>query len=496
MSTLAPLLLGIDLGTSAVKAVLLNSDGVVAHGGLPYESLTPREGWVEQLPQTWLDTTLQVARQLLQQVPQSAKLIQAIGFSGQMHGAVVLDAAHHPLRPAIIWADQRSQPQVAEIYEKWGQEEVVRLTGNPLFPGFMLPTLLWLRENEPALWSQTRFALLPKDYLRFCFTGHIDSEPSDASSTSLFDLQAFNWSIKVLDKVNLDRRILPSIRRSSDISGLLRAEMAELLGLQAGIPVVCGGSDQACQALGNGVIAPGQLSSTIGTGGQLFAPVSSPVPDPQQRLHLFCHIMENAWHLEAATLAAGLSFRWLRDILGNVSYQELADQAQSVEPGAEGLFFAPYLIGERTPYMDPALRAGFTGLSIRHQRRHLARAVMEGVVFSLRTGLDLIREQGVHVDQIVAAGGATKHPLWLQLQADIFNLPVVCSVHSEPAAVGAAMLAGVGAGIFQDMGSAVHSLVHYSNAILPRVSTIPVYNELYQKHLLLPEVTKPFSRPA
>lgn len=493
MTSSSPLLLGIDLGTSAIKAVLVDQKGVVGQTGQEYPSQHPREGWVEQSPQTWFDTVCEVIRHLLKKVPQGRAQVQAIGFSGQMHGTVMLDAAGKPLRQAIIWADGRSLPQVERLYYRFGKEEILKLTGNPLFPGFMLPSLLWLRESEEANWKQCRHVLLPKDYLRYIFCGEIYSEPSDASATSLFDLVSRSWSAELADLLDLDLQIFPQLLESTDIAGHLRTEIASQLGLPDGIPVVCGGSDQACQAVGNGVLDPGEVSCTIGTGGQIFAPIDQPEFDRHQGLHLFCHALPDLWHLEAATLSAGLSLRWLRDLFGSLTFQEMADLAGEAPAGCEGLFFAPYLLGERTPYMDAAVRGGFTGLSIQHQRAHLIRAVMEGVVLSLRSGLDLIVEKGHQADVITAAGGAAQHPLWLKLQANIFNRPVQRSRSPEPAAVGAALLAGVGTQIFPDIRTAVKEWVQYEAPVLPEKEQVDVYGEIYQKHLFLYPALKLFS---
>ena len=381
---------GDRFGHSSIKAVVLTPGGeIAASANREYDSLYPKPGWVEQSPYAWRDKVVQVIRQLWQEKPALAAQVSAVGFSGQMHGAVLLDANAQPLRPAVIWADGRSQPQVDRVLEQFGPE-YSRLTGNPLFTGFMLPTILWVRENEPEIWKRCRKVLLPKDYLRFLFTGQFLSEASDASSTGMFDIARRVWSDCILDGLDLEPGLLPDLIASTDIAGTLLPEMADQLGLPPGIPVICGGSDQACQALGNGIINPGEVSCTIGTGGQVFAPLGSPLADPYQRLHLFCHILPDLWHIEAATLSAGLSLRWLRGILGGLSYAEMADLADQAPVGCDGLLFAPYLQGERTPYMDAQLRGGIVGLSIHHTRQDLVRAVMEGVVLSLRTGMELM----------------------------------------------------------------------------------------------------------
>ncbi len=491
MNSDSPLLMGIDLGTSGIKAVLIDLEGnLAAFAGKEYPSLTPRPGWVEQEPQTWLRTSVEVIRQALKGGQALASRVRAIGFTGQMHGTVTLDAQKNVLRPAIIWADQRSQPQVDRLIAQIGAEEIVRLSGTPLFPGFMLATSLWLKENEPDIWERCRHLLLPKDYLRFCFTGVICTEPSDASSTAMFDIVKRKWNNEFLIKLGLEPEKLPPVLESTYPSGELLGDLAGQLGLPAGIPVFCGGSDQACQAVGNGVLDPGSISCTIGTGGQVFAPVNSPCYDIHQRIHLFCHVLPGRWHLEVATLAAGLSLKWLRDSFEGFTYQQWADMATTIEPGAEGLLYAPYLLGERTPYMDSAVRGAFLGISIRHHREHFVRAVMEGVVMSLRIGLELIVEKAGPAPCIIASGGANEHPLWMQLQADIFNHPILRAETREPAAVGAALLAGEGAGFFMDIHSAAKKTVQYHPPVEPRQKISKIYDAIFEQHKRLYEAIK------
>lgn len=488
------MLLGIDLGTTGIKAVVLREDGsLAASAGQEYDSLYPRPGWVEQDPVTWVRTMYHVVRALWAQDPSMANQITAIGFSGQMHGLVLTNQAGDPLRPVIIWADGRSQAQVDHLVSALGRDEISRMTGGPVFPGFMLPSLLWVRENEPQIWQTARRALLPKDYLRFVLTRHYAAEPSDASSTALLDITRRSWSGELLERMAIPPEWLPEIMRSDEPAGRLLAEPANEMGLKTGIPVVCGGSDQACQALGNGIIRPGEVSATIGTGGQVFAPLSAPRPDAALRLHLFCHVLPGMWHLEAATLSAGLSLRWLRSIAGEAGYQQMADAAAGIPPGSEGLLFAPFLQGERTPYMDAQIRGSWVGLSIRHGLAHLTRSVMEGVVFSIRCGLELISKQAGPFPLIHASGGATRHPLWLQLLADICGKPVVTIQTPEPAASGAAMLAGIGTGVFLNFDDAVSRVVRKAEPIHPNPANISRYEEQFQLYQTLYEHLKPFS---
>jgi xylulokinase len=461
-------LMGIDIGTSSTKTVIISPDGtLLGMAAQEYAVETPRPGWAEQNPEMWVSAALDTIRRALAVANIPAGQVQAVGLSGQMHGTVCLDARGRVLRPAIIWADQRSAAQVAEVEARIGRERLAAWTANPLATGFMLATWLWLREHEPGVATATAHLLLPKDYVRYRLTGEIGTEPSDASSTSLFDTANRCWSAPLLDALGLDARVLPPVTTSAAIAGGLLPEIAVATGLRPGTPVIYGGSDQAMQAVGHGVVAPGVVSSTIGTGGQIFAPVARPAYDPQARLHCFCHVMPDMWHLESAMLAAGLSLKWLRDnVMLGLTYQEIADAAAAVPPGAEGLFFLPYLAGERTPHMDPRACGSFVGLTLRHGRAHMARAVMEGVVFGMRQGLELMLNLGVRPERIIASGGATQHPLWLKVQADMFNRPLYQTRTVEASAVGAALLAGVGVSIYADVADAVARAVRYADKVV------------------------------
>jgi len=487
--TQPPLLMGIDLGTSSVKTVIISPDGYVhSIATCEYSVITPQPGWAEQNPEIWFNAAAQTAWQALHKTGIPAEAIVGIGLCGLMHGTVFLNKQGSTPRPAIIWADQRSFLQVERIIQTIGIEKLGEWTGNPLATGFMLPTWLWIKENEPEIAQTTAQLLLPKDYLRYRLTGNYGSEPSDAASTSLFNPAQRKWSNEILQSFKIDPVLLPPIHPSAEVAGELTQDFASITGLKVGIPVVYGGSDQACQALGHGVIEPGVISCTIGTGGQLFAPTLTPTYDTQLRLHMFCHVLPGHWHLEAATLSAGLSLKWLRDhIFERRNYQQLADLAVLIPPGSEGLYFIPYLVGERTPHMDPQAKAGFLGLTLRHERSHLVRAVMEGVVYSLKQGLDLMLSMGIPVDRVIASGGATAHPLWLQLQADIFDRPIYRTTTLEAAAVGAAMLAGVAVGIYPDAQSACREVVKIQDQVVTTIQQnrdryaemYPTYCQIY-----------------
>lgn len=471
-------LVGIDIGTSGAKAVVIDRAGrLLGWAGQEYPILAPQPGWAEQDPEDWLRAALTCTLRAVHQAGIQPQEVAAIGLAGQMHSLVCLGENGRPLRPAILWADQRSSAQVRALTGRLGRGKLAAWTGNPLAAGFMLASWAWLVEHEPRTAAATRWLLLAKDYTRYRLTGVIAAEPSDASSTLLFDPHRLRWSGPLLAEVGLSPDRLPPVLPSASLGGELAPEAAARCGLLPGTPVVVGASDVSAQALAQGVIEPGAVSCTIGTGGQLFAPLRQPRHDPELRLHLFCHCVPQVWHQEAAILTAGLALRWLRDqVFPGADYAALAGSAQGVEAALDGLFFLPYLAGERTPYMDPALRAGFQGLALRHGQPHMVRAVMEGVVFALRQGLDLMQSLGTPINRLIATGGATRHPLWLQLQADIFNRPVLVSKLEEATARGAALLAGIGAGVYADAAAAVHAA---AGELLPGALPDPARVERY-----------------
>ncbi len=496
-----PYLLGLDIGTSGLKCVLIDTVGrLLASSFREYQPDLPRPDWAEQDPDVWLTAAISAAREVLEVSDIDRNSIAGLGFSGQMHSTAFLDQDRRVIRPAILWLDTRSAPQVAALNHSIGQSQFAEWIGNPVMPGFMLASLLWVKEEEPETWRRLAHALLAKDYVRLRLTGELATDFSDASSTALLDVQRRAWCDELLRAVDIPIELLPPLRSSSEVVGQLLPNIAEAMHLPVGLPVVCGAGDQEAQAVGNGIIRSGLLSSTIGTGGQLFTPIERYRADPQLRIHTFCHAVsprssgdaftqgarndDSLWHWQAATLTAGASLRWLRDEVlgGQYSYQALADAAASVEPGAEGLLFWPYLAGERTPHMNPHLRGSFNGLKLRHSWKHLARAVMEGVVFSLYDGLELMRDLGASFDQVIASGGGTKHPLWLQLQADVFDLPVRTTRTPEAAAFGAALLAGVGIGVFEDVSAACAACVRWIDEVVqPHAELTRFYREQVQR---------------
>lgn len=452
------LTLGIDLGTSAVKTLLLRNDGrVVAMSGAPCSLSSPHPKWSEQDPEVWWQATIEALRGLWRMVPDASAQIGAIGLSGQMHGLVLLGANGATLRPCILWNDQRSAEEGDQLEERFGLDGLVRLTGNRVYAGFTLPKLLWVRRHEPATFAATRQVLLPKDWLRWRLTGAFASDVSDASGTAMFDVGARRYSDELLAALDLDPALLPRIFESPEVTSTVAADAAKETGLRPGTPVVAGAGDQAASAIGLGLRDEGACSVTIGTSGVVFAPRASHRPDPEGRLHAFCHAVPGRWHQMGVMLSAGASLRWFRDTIALPEVAEAARRgvdpyalidtlAASVPPGAEGVTFLPYLSGERTPHADPDATGAFLGLTSRHTRGHLARAVLEGVTFGLRDCLDLLRGTGLTVSRVTLAGGGARSPLWRQLCADVFDCEVAVAGVVESSALGAARLAFEGIG--------------------------------------------------
>jgi xylulokinase len=479
-----PYLLGLDIGTSGAKAILCDDAGrVVASATAEYPLSQPQPLWSEQEPADWWRGARAALRAVVGQAAAPAAQIACLGLTGQMHGAVFLDAQDQVIRPAMLWNDQRTAEECAAISALVGAERLVAITGNPALTGFQAPKILWLRRHEPEHYARLARVLLPKDYIRLLLTGEYATDASDAAGTLLLDLRARDYSAELLAALEIPPAWLPQVFEGPQITGRLRPSVAAELGLPAGLPVVAGGGDNAAAAVGTGVVRAGVLSSSIGTSGVLFAHSDRAAFDPQGRLHGFCHAVPGQYHLMAVTLSAGGALQWLRNSLRAVApdlgYDQLAALAAAAPPGAEGLRFTPYLTGERTPHRDPLARAAFVGLTSRHGLGHMARAVMEGVVFALRDGLEIMRELGVPVDAIRATGGGARSPLWLQLQADIYGTPVDTLAAEEGPAYGAALLAGVGAGVFADVGAAVAACVRVAGTTAPDLANAAVYAEAY-----------------
>lgn len=492
-----PILIGLDLGTSALKCTALDAGGaLLAASTRAYPTHSPHPGWAEQDPEDWYTAACAAVNEVTVRLGKHAGRVATLGLSGQMHTTVCSDAGGQPLRPAVIWSDRRSAEIVERVQREIPLPQMLTWTGNCLATGFPLATWLWLQENEPGLMHQTRWLMCAKDTLRLRMTGQFGTEPGDASATALYDPFNQKWCDPLLNHFGLDAGFLPPLRSSSAVAGGLLPEPARLMGLKSGTPVIYGSSDQAMQALGSGIIEEGQVSAAVGTGGQVFAPLARPRAESRGRLHLFCHALPGLWHLEAAILAAGDSLAWLREAIApGLSFADLADQAAAVPPGADGLFFLPFLSGERTPYFNPRLLGGFVGLSLQHSRVHLVRAVMEGVVCAMRQGLDLVRGMGIIPPFVITTGAAASHDLWLQLQSDIYGLPV----HSLPAsaylaASGAARLAGLGQGIYSNPQEACQAGLAGKHITLPDPVRASFYADLFGKFMELAEsrLTIPF----
>ncbi len=455
-------LVGLDVGTSAAKAIALSPDGaVLARAEVPYELSVPRHGWAEQDPEDWWRASEQALAELGVQPA-------GIGLTGQMHGLVVLDGADRVLRPAILWNDQRTAAECAEIEEHLGRERLIRLTGNRALTGFTAPKLLWLRRHEPDVYARIAHVLLPKDYVRLRLTGERATDVSDASGTLLFDVLGRRWSDEVVAALRLDPAWLPQALESPEPSGTT----------PDGVVVAAGAGDQAAGALGVGVDRPGPMSVVLGTSGVVFAALPEYAFDTEGRVHAFCHAVPGGWHAMGVMLSAAGALGWLRQALGTTeSYDVLTAEASAWPPTVEGLTFLPYLAGERTPHADPGARGAFAGLSLRHDRGALVRAVLEGVAYGLRDCLDLLRELGVHVDVGRASGGGSRSELWLRIVASVLDLRLERTQAEEGAAFGAALLAGVAAGTFRDVHEAVAACVRVRDGIDPDPAWQPTYED-------------------
>jgi xylulokinase len=466
---------------------------VIASGSEEHEPFaSPRPGWAEQDPRDWWRASGLAVRKVLQSSNLRAGDIACVGFSGQMHGAVLLDSADEVVRSAIIWCDQRSEAQSIELEKLFGRDVLIQLTCNPPLTNFTLTKLLWVRETEPQNWARVAHVMLPKDYVRFRLTGERAIDMADASGTLLLDVANRRWSNEVLSKSGIDVAFLPSLHESPHVCGKISAAGAEATGLRVGTPVVAGAGDQAAGAVGMGIARVGAVSATIGTSGVVFAATDRPALDPAGRLHTFCHAIPGRWHVMGVTQAAGLSLRWFRDRFGVVAkgsrdpYDILADEATETPAGAEGAFWVPYLMGERTPHLDPNARAALIGLTASHTRGHIIRAVMEGVAYSLKDTFTIFDEMKIPVTSIRLGGGGARSPLWRQIQADVYAHEVEIVAAEEGAAYGAAILAGVGVGAWSSVDEACDRVVRVAARIAldPTDSktmqqSYPTYRKIY-----------------
>lgn len=466
--------LGIDVGTGGTRALVVDETGrvraVTTAEHQPFRS--PETGWAEQDPADWWQAA-QLALSRLPGLGIRPQEIRAIGLTGQMHGAVLLDRNREVLRPALIWCDQRSEAEARELTRSIGANRLIEWTSNPALTNFTLTKLLWVRNHEPELWRRFDSFLLPKDYVRMKLTGECATDVADASGTLLLDVAARRWSSQMCEAAGIDARALPKVFESIEIVGRLSSEAAQKTGLMAGTPVVAGAGDQAAGAVGLGIVQPGMVSLTIGTSGVVFAATDRPALDPAGRLHTFCHAIPERWHVMGVTQAAGLSLRWFRDTFGapgppdRDAYENLAEEAAGAPPGADGVLWAPYLMGERTPHMDPRARAALVGLAASHGRAHIVRAILEGVAFSLKDTLTIFSAMKLPVERLRLGGGGARSPLWRQIQTDIFGQQTEIVEAEEGAAYGAAILAGVGVRAWASVDAACLALVRVAGRTAP-----------------------------
>jgi len=488
------LLLGIDVSTTATKAILVDNAGIVRGvGAAEYPFEVPRPLWSEQDPGLWWDGAQAAIKAVLASTGVHGDAIAAIGLTGQMHGAVLLDSSDRVLRPAILWNDQRTAAECDVIREAVGRDRLISITGNDALTGFTAPKLVWVREHEPQVWSRVAHLLLPKDYVRLQLTGERAVDVADGAGTLLFALAARTWSPEVLAALQVDGAWLPSVHEGPEVTGRVTPSAAQATGLAVGTRVIAGGGDQAANAVGVGAVSAGTVALSLGTSGVVFAATHEPLFDAAARVHAFCHAVPGRWHLMSVMLSAAGSLRWFRDGLApGVDYADLVAEAAAAPAGAGGLLFLPYLSGERSPHPDPLARGAFVGLTMAHDRRHLTRALLEGVAFGLRDGLDLMTAAGTPPPvQIRVSGGGTASALWRQILADVLQTEIATVSTAEGAAYGAAMLAAIGAGQFPDAQSAAGAWVTATPSAEPGGS-VALYRELHGAYRELYPALAPF----
>ncbi len=507
-------LLGLDIGTTGAKAALFAADDgrTLASAFVDYPLHHPAPGWAEQAPEDWWTATCVAIQACLAQAKArgiGSENVRALGLSGQMHGLVLLDEQDRVLRPCIIWADQRSAAECDWITQTVGAERLIDLTSNPALTGFTAPKALWVRAHEPELFARAAHLLLPKDYIRYRLTSVMAMEITDAAGTLFLDVRRGVWSTELLESIGLNPSLLPPVRRSIDVCGEITPAVAALTGLRPGTPVAGGGADNACGAVGSGVVAPGLVLLSLGTSGVVLAHAAAPSVDrsgPVPRAHTFNHSVPDAWYLMAVTQAAGLSFRWVRDHLGLPemalerwgaadAYDLLATEAAGAPVGSEGLLFLPYLQGERAPHLDPEARGGWIGLTARHDRRALIRSVLEGVAYSLRDCFAIIREQGLPIEQVRITGGGARGALWRQILADVLETELVTTQAQEGPSFGAALLAGVAAGVYPSVEAACQAAVRPGVRTTPNAANARIYEQYYSIYqTLYPALKASFAR--
>ncbi len=500
-------LIGIDLGTSGTKTVLFDQNGAaIASAAVEYPLYQPKNGWAEQEPSDWWQAAAATVRRVIDESGVAPEAIKGVGLSGQMHGLVMLDEAGEPLRRSIIWCDGRTSQECEEITALVGRQRLIEITANPALTGFTASKILWVRRHEPKLYAKCRHILLPKDYIRYQLTGEFATEVSDASGMNLLDVPNRCWSGEILEKLEIDGALLAKMYESCEVTGQITPRAAALTGLAAGTPVVGGAGDNAAAAVGTGVVERGRAFTTIGTSGVVFAHSDRVTIDPQGRVHTFCSAVPGAWTVMSCTLAAGLSLKWLRDQffteemktaegMGVDPYFLMDQQAGRVPIGANRLIFLPYLMGERSPLLDENSRGVFFGLSAIHTKYDLLRAVMEGVTYSQRQCLDVLRGMGVVSTEMLACGGGGSSPLWRQMLADVYGCPVKTVVSKEGPALGAAILAGVGAGLYPNVQEACRGMIQTNPAQQPDAQASEQYERFYQVYQsLYPALRESFQR--
>lgn len=488
-------LLGIDIGTSGTKTLLCDEQGnVLATAMAEHTVQSPKPGWSEQSPDEWWAAVCRATQQVLQKAGVDGDQVTAVGLSGQMHGSVFLGADDKPLRPALLWNDQRTARQCVEIEELvGGREQLVQQVGNPALTGFTAPKILWVRQHEPEVYQNTRCILLPKDYIRFCMTGERATEVSDASGTLLLDVKNRKWNTHVLDRLSIDVALMPTCYESHEVTGRLSAEAAKAMGLAEGIAVVGGGGDQAAGAVGNGIVSTGIISATLGTSGVVFAHADEPTYDPSGRVHTMCSAVAGKWCVFGCMLSAAGSLQWFAQHMAGVEqrqadaegtdvYKLLDEQAAQAQPGCEGLFFQPYLTGERCPYADPNARGGWIGLTTRHDRPAMIRSLLEGVTYGMADQVDIMREMNIVIDTVRLSGGGAKSPFWQQLQADIYNARIATINSDEGPAYGVAILAGVGTGVWANVPEACEACISEVKSLEPDTDRAALYKQYHEQY--------------
>jgi xylulokinase len=486
-------LLGIDIGTSGTKTILIDENGKTrASRTVEYPLLTPRPGWAEQKPDDWWKATCESCQAVIAKSRIKPDEIQGVGLSGQMHGSVFLDEKGRVIRPAILWCDARTAAECDEIMTKVGPRRMHELVSNPALAGFTVPKVVWLRNHEPEKYAKVRQILLPKDYVRYKLTGEYAAEVSDAAGTAMFDVKNRRWSEELLKILDIPIEWLPKVYESYDVVGKISGPAAKATGLAKGTPVIGGGADNTCGAVGSGIVVEGRVMTSLGTSGVIFAPTNEPQVDPQERLHTFVHSTRRQWYLMGVVLSAGMSLQWYRNEMAEAEraeakkkkrdvYDLMMAQADKTPVGAEGLFFLPYLMGERSPHKDPHARGAFVGLSFRHGKGHLIRAIVEGVAFALRDSLEIMKDLGTKMDEVRLIAGGAKSPFWRKTIANVFGLPIAIPEKTEGPAMGAAILAGVGTGVFQDFFETTERILPVAMRVDPDMKEHAQYTALYQQ---------------